>query len=105
MTPYDQEIQELQERVRTGIGRNGYETWLLDRLIPMREGYLAAVADYADLVEALEGLLADVTSHENSTVHWALIHDPETVPNLRAARTAIAKHTAARRLNHSEVIP
>ena len=55
MTPYDQKIQELQERVRTGIGRNGYETWLLDSaLIPQRVGYLAAVADYADLLAAAE---------------------------------------------------
>ena len=55
---------------------------------------VAAVNAHEDLLAALGGLLADVTSHENSTVHWALIHDPETVPSFRAARAALAKHSS-----------
>ena len=61
MTPYDQEIQELRERVRTGIGRSGYEDWLLVRLIPEREGYLAAMAAYADLLAAAEATISRIT--------------------------------------------
>ena len=94
-TPYDQQIQELQERVRTGIGRNGHEYWQLKMLIPMREGYLAAAEtvqkahlerEITELRNEVRDILENFYTEDTSIRH---------APMFQAIKTWLVKTQAA----------
>ena len=61
MTPYDQKIQELKAKLGEpmSLSRNDKMRRFIEVYESRREGYLPAVADYADLVEALVRLIPE----------------------------------------------